>query len=82
MKKSVIFARVSSVTDRQNTERQVLDLKQYAESNKFSVEAVFEEKISGGKKNLERPVLNDCLQNSKVNSCIMSIMSPDFRTAS
>jgi DNA invertase Pin-like site-specific DNA recombinase len=68
MKKSVIFARVSSVTDRQNTERQIVDLKQYAKSNNFSIEAVFEEKISGGKKNLERPVLNECLDYCKTNN--------------
>ncbi|MDR2804277.1 MAG: recombinase family protein [Dysgonamonadaceae bacterium] len=68
MKQAVIFARVSSITDRQNTDRQIVDLKKYAESNDFSVEAVFEEKISGGKKNFDRPVLNDCLDYCKTNN--------------
>ena len=57
MKTAIIFARVSSVTDRQNTERQVLDLKKYAEYSNLNVEKVFEEKISGGKRNEERYVL-------------------------
>ena len=65
MKKAVIFARVSSVTDRQNTERQVLDLKKYAEYSNMNIEKVFEEKISGGTKNEERYVLTECL-----NYCI------------
>ena len=61
MKKSVIFARVSSVTDRQSTDRQVSDLKKYADYSGYEVEKVFEEKISGGKKNDERPMLVECL---------------------
>ena len=84
MKKAVIFARVSSVTDRQNTERQVEDLKKYAKSNDYSVEAVFEEKVSGGKKNLERPVLNECLSyciEQKVNMLLVSELSRLGRNA-
>ena len=61
MKKAVIFARVSSITDRQNTDRQVSDLKKYADYSGMNVEKVFEEKISGGKKNDERPQLVECL---------------------
>ena len=68
MKTAVIFARVSSITDRQNTDRQTIDLKKYAEGNDFSVGAVFEEKISGGIKNLDRPVLNECLDYCKSNN--------------
>lgn len=61
MKTSVIFARVSSVGDRQSTTRQVEDLRGYAEQNNLSVENVFEEHVSGSKKNSERPILNECL---------------------
>ena len=61
MKKSVIYARVSSVTDRQNTDRQVVDLKAYAIDNNLNLVQVFEEHVSGAKKNDERPILNECL---------------------
>ena len=45
--KAVIYARVSSTTDRQSTDRQVTDLKKYAEYSKLEVVKVYEEKISG-----------------------------------
>lgn len=60
--KAVIYARVSSLTNRQTTERQVADLKKYAEENNIEVVQVFEEHISGVKKNEERPVLSKCLE--------------------
>lgn len=58
---AVIYARVSSTTERQNTERQVADLKKYADSNKMKVVKVFEERISGAVKNENRPILCECL---------------------
>jgi DNA invertase Pin-like site-specific DNA recombinase len=61
MKSAVIYSRVSSTTDRQSTERQVLDLKSYAEKNDFKICKVFEEKISGAKKNEERNILMECV---------------------
>lgn len=61
MKSAVIYSRVSSTTDRQSTERQVLDLKSFAEKNDFKICKVFEEKISGAKKNEERNVLMECV---------------------
>jgi len=61
MKTSAIYSRVSSVGDRQNTKRQVIDLTSYASKNDFQVMKVFEEHISGAKKNKERVVLEDCL---------------------
>jgi len=61
MKRAVIYARVSSVGDRQNTYRQVADLSEYATRNGLALEKVFEEHISGAKKNSERPVLCECL---------------------
>ncbi len=65
--KAVIFARVSSVTDRQSTERQVVDLKNYANKNDFQVVKVFEEKISGAKRNEEREILLECVDYCIIN---------------
>ncbi|MBE6212590.1 MAG: DNA resolvase [Rikenellaceae bacterium] len=61
MKKAVIYCRVSSIGDRQNTERQVADLTDYANRNGLEVEQVFEEHISGAKRNDERAVLQECI---------------------
>ena len=61
MKKTVIYARVSSVGDRQSTARQVADLTQYATTNGMVVVEIYEEHISGAVKNEERPVLCRCL---------------------
>ena len=65
--KALIFTRVSSTTERQNTERQLADLKQYADANDIQVINVYSEKISGGVKNEERIVLNECLSFAKAN---------------
>ena len=59
--KTAIYARVSSTGDRQSTERQVIDLTDYANRNAMTVCKTFEEHISGAKKNHERPVLQECL---------------------
>lgn len=61
-KKSVIYARVSSEGDRQNTARQVADLTAYAAINGMEVKNTFEEHISGAKRNAEREVLEACLE--------------------
>ena len=61
VKKAVIYARVSSVGDRQSTERQVADLVDYSTKNGLLVEQVFEEHISGAKRNDERAVLQECI---------------------
>ncbi|MDR0423003.1 MAG: recombinase family protein [Rickettsiales bacterium] len=84
MKTAVIFARVSSITDRQNTDRQVSDLKKYAEYSNLNIEKVFEEKISGGKKNEERPMLVECLEyckNNKIDILLTSELSRIGRNA-
>ena len=57
--KAVIYARVSSVGERQSTERQVADLKRYAAASGMEVVEVFEEKASGTKKDREQ--LAECL---------------------
>lgn len=58
----VIYSRVSSQSARQSTERQVIDLERLAAGRGYEVAAVFEEKISGRKANLDRPVLLNCLE--------------------
>lgn len=50
----VIYSRVSSQSARQSTERQVVDLERFAAGRGYEVTAVFEEKISGRKANIER----------------------------
>ena len=45
--KAIIYARVSSLGDRQNTERQISDLKQYAVYQNLEISRIFEEKIYG-----------------------------------
>ena len=56
--KAVIYARVS--TSDQTTENQTLELQRVAKRNGWTVEAVFEEQISGAKKT--RPALQRLLQ--------------------
>lgn len=58
----VIYSRVSSQSARQSTERQVVDLERFATGRGDKVVAVFEEKISGRKSNVDRPVLSRCLE--------------------
>lgn len=78
MKPAVIYSRVSSVSDRQNTERQVSDLNSYATKNDFLVIAEFSENISGAKKNEERTVLMECIEfcvTNKVDTLLCSELS-------
>ena len=63
--KAVVYARVSSIGDRQSTDRQVKDLTDYAVYQKMEVFKVFEEHISGAKKNDERPVLCEAIKYCK-----------------
>lgn len=62
MRQSVIYARVSSMGGRQNTERQVRDLQAYADHEGYEVSKVFEEHISGAKRNQDRPILCECME--------------------
>ena len=78
MKKAVIYARVSSIGDRQSTLRQVLDLTQYATTNGMEVVEIFEEHISGAVKNEERPILCECLDYciaNAINTLLISELS-------
>lgn len=58
---AVIYARVSSENDRQDTTRQITDLQFYASRENIKIEKIFQEHISGVKKIEERAVLSECL---------------------
>lgn len=73
--KAVIYARVSSAGDRQDTTRQITDLKRYASVQGIEVVNVFQEHISGAKKNEERQVLTDCLNYCTANSVNYLLLS-------
>ena len=60
MKTAVIYARVSSSNDRQDTSRQIEDLKKYAISQDIEIVNIFQEHISGAKKIEERQILGEC----------------------
>ena len=72
---AVIYARVSSVGDRQNTDRQISDLLDYVEYQKLELSKVFEEHISGAKKNSERPVLQQAIEYCKSNDVAILLVS-------
>lgn len=78
MATAVIYARVSSVGDRQNTDRQVADLREYANRSGLSVVGVYEEHISGATKNEDRAVLCECLNfcvTNKIDTLLISELS-------
>ena len=67
MEAAVIYARVSSTGERQSTSRQVADLTDYASRNGLEVVGVYEEHISGAKRNEERAVLAECINFAVTN---------------
>ena len=76
--RAAIYARVSSTGDRQSTERQVIDLTDYANKQEMTICKTFEEHISGAKKNHERPILQECLTfcvEEKVDVLLLSELS-------
>ena len=76
--RAAIYARVSSMGDRQSTERQVIDLTDYANKQEMTICKTFEEHISGAKKNHERPILQECLTfcvEEKVDVLLLSELS-------
>ena len=73
--KGVIYCRVSSEGERQNTSRQVTDLTQYANRNGMEVLRTFEEHISGAKRNEEREVLCNCLDYCFTNHVDVLLIS-------
>lgn len=58
---AVIFSRVSSTGDRQSNDRQTNELKEYAQRMGYNLVGIYEEKISGFKKNEERVVLSQLM---------------------
>ncbi len=74
-KRAIIYARVSSVGDRQNTERQISDLTRYAEYSNLTVVKVFEEHISGAKRNMERPILLEAISYAKSEGITQILIS-------
>ena len=73
--KAIIYTRVSSTSDRQNTERQVKDLTDYANYKKYEVAKVYEEKISGAKRNNERTVFVEALDFCKSENIDIILVS-------
>lgn len=61
-KRAVIYARVSSQSDRQSTERQVADLKDMAAREGYQVVKIYQEKCSGAVLAKDRPVLSSCIE--------------------
>ena len=70
-----IYARVSSIGDRQSTERQVKNLNELAASRGYEVKGIYEEHISGAKTNKERKVLTECLTDAKENRIDLILFS-------
>lgn len=78
MKKAVIYARVSSANDRQNTQRQVEDLTRFANKNEYDLVGTYQEHVSGAAKNENRMVLMECLDycvSRKVDFLLLSELS-------
>ena len=77
-KTAVIYARVSSNNDRQDTSTQIKDLENYAKSQNIEIVNIYEEHISGAKKIEERQILGECLEYCKresVNFLLLSELS-------
>lgn len=75
MATAVIYARVSSTGERQSTARQVADLTDYATRNGLEVVGVYEEHISGAKRNEERAVLTECIDYAVTNGVEVVLFS-------
>ena len=73
--RAVIYARVSSTGERQSTSRQVADLTDYARRNGLEVVGVYEEHISGAKRNEERAVLTECIDYAVTNGVEVVLFS-------
>ena len=74
-KKAVIYSRVSSVGDRQDTTRQVRDLELLAKQRNLQIENTYEEHISGAKKTQDRPILKECLDYCFANDIDILLIS-------
>ena len=68
MTRAVIYSRVSSEGNRQDNERQTNELIEYANKMGYELVGVYEEKVSGFKKNEERPIFSKLLEETKKGS--------------
>ena len=64
---AVIYSRVSSDSERQDTQRQTTELKEYGNRVGYNIVEVYEEKVSGYKKNEQRPIFSKMLEDIKAN---------------
>ncbi|WP_396170496.1 recombinase family protein [Flavobacterium sp.] len=74
MTRAVIYSRVSSEGSRQDTERQTNELVEYANTMGYELVWVYEEKVSGFKKNNERPIFSrmlDDLKSQKIDKVLV-----------
>lgn len=81
MKKVVIYARVSTLN--QDYQRQINDLTDFANKNGMAVDCVFAEKVSGMKRQDERPELLrmvDYVKNNNIDCALVSEVSRLHRT--
>ena len=62
MIRAVIYSRVSTEGNRQDTERQTNELIEYANKMGYELVEVYEEKVSGYKKNEDRPIFSRMLE--------------------
>ena len=74
-KKAVIYCRVSSTGDRQDTSRQIRDLEILGKQRNLRIVKTYEEHISGAKKTQDRPVLKECLDYCFTNDIDILLIS-------
>lgn len=70
---AVIYARVSSASDRQSTDRQVADLRAFAKKEGIDVVGEYEEHGSGARE--DRPELLRCMEFLKGGGCSTLLVS-------
>jgi DNA invertase Pin-like site-specific DNA recombinase len=68
MTRAVIYSRVSSEGNRQDNERQTNELIEYANKMGYELVGIYEEKVSGFKKNEERPIFSKLLEEAEKGS--------------
>ncbi|MCZ4693307.1 recombinase family protein [Ancylomarina euxinus] len=77
--KAVIYARVSSTDDSQSFDRQIDDLKRWAQYLKLDISAIFAEKISGFRKGLDERIefnkMLDYIQDNNIKHIMVSELS-------
>ena len=73
--KAYIYARVSSTTDRQSTDRQVNSLTDIASTMGYEIAGIYREHISGATINKERAVLTSCLSDAVTNGIDIILFS-------